>query len=461
MKKIFLKLSIIIACTLSLISNIYAQQNFVWSSNPGGISYDYGQSVAYDTSGNLYVAGYYGMSLQIDNANKYTSAGGSDLFVVKYDTAGKVIWSKSFGGIDADVVNALSLDSRGNIYVSGYFKSANLAFGSNKLVNKGGYDIFLAKLDNNGNVKWAGSYGDKGDDRAYGVANDFNGNVFITGFFASPVITFGSLSLTNTGALDVFLVKFDSLSVPLWAKSGTGTGFDYSYSLAVDKQGSPYICGSFNSAALSFGTTKLVNIANVSAFVAKYSAGGALMWACKAGINSDNVAFSLAVDTFRNCFVAGSFKGATIGFGTTVLSNGGNADIFVVKYDTAGRALWAKGTGGSLEDAAKAVSTDFTGNCYLAGTYRSQSITFGTPMINSGAGKSDVFITEFSPTGDQIWSSTFGSAAGDEQINSINSDLYGKYLYLGGYIGGNVTIEKRSLVNVGNTDVFVAKYRNK
>jgi hypothetical protein len=133
----------------------------------------------------------------------------------------KHLWSKSFGGISDDYGYSVSVDSSGNVYITGYFWSSAIDFGGGALKNAGNWDIFLAKFDSNGNHKWSKRFGGSNYDYGYSVSVDSSGNVCITGHFYSSAIDFGGGSLTNAnnnGTSDIFLAKFDSNGNHKWSK---------------------------------------------------------------------------------------------------------------------------------------------------------------------------------------------------------------------------------------------------
>src|SRR5438034_11536727 len=100
-------------------------------------------------------------------------------------------WAKSGGSISNDYSNATCTDANGNVYVTGTFQGSTITFGSYTLHNvaTGSLDIFIVKYDANGNVLWAKSGGGTGYDYAYGICADVNGNVYITGYFRGPFVT--------------------------------------------------------------------------------------------------------------------------------------------------------------------------------------------------------------------------------------------------------------------------------
>jgi hypothetical protein len=432
-----------------------------WAKSAGSSSYDYARSVVLDSAGNSYVSGYFNTGITFGN-DSYLSNGSSDIYIVKYDRDGNVLWSESAGGTDNDQANSIAVDRYGNSYVAGFFKSSTLVFGSYTLTNAGGNsnDIFVVKYDSEGNVVWAVSTGSTKDDRAVGIAVDTLGNCYVTGWFTSTSLTFGSTTCTNSGGLDVFIVKYDPEGSVIWATSATGTGADYVTSIALDKSSNIYITGYFNSGSLTFGSTVLTKKGNNDMFIVKYKTNGSLKWAKNAGINNDNTGNAIAVDTSGNSYVAGSFKGSTIVFGSTTLTNSGHADIFIVKYDSLGSPVWAKSSGGTLEDAVNAVSTDKFGYCYVAGFFKSTEISFESyTLTNAGSQTSDIFLLEYSPVGDVVWARSAGGTGDDVPISMTTDTL--RNFYIAGYFGSKTMVfDTTTLTNAGTTDMFIAKSNN-
>jgi hypothetical protein len=159
---------------------------------------DYGFGVAVDSSGNVYVTGFTGGGLDGN-----TNAGGADIFLVKYDSAGTKQWTRQLGTTTNDYVHGVAVDSSGNIYVTGETMG-----GLDGNTNAGNWDIFLVKYDSAGTKQWTRQLGTTTNDYGYGPAVDSSGNVYVTGY------TDGALDgNTKAGNWDVFLVKYDSNGV--------------------------------------------------------------------------------------------------------------------------------------------------------------------------------------------------------------------------------------------------------
>ncbi len=202
---------------------------------------------------------------------KYDTAGN---FLWVKEAGGKGTDTGTLGNYGTDV----AVDGAGNIYLSGFFSSTNAHFGDITLTNLQKVDTFLVKHDSSGNVLWARSGGGAGEDRAAGVVVDTQGNSYLAGFFRSTVATFGTIMLTNkssatpgpTGTTrDFFLVKYDSEGNVLWARQTGGTEDDFNVGAAVDAVENVYVTGTFFSSQISFGNTNLNTSGRTDIFIAK------------------------------------------------------------------------------------------------------------------------------------------------------------------------------------------------
>ncbi len=267
-----------------------------------------------------------------------------DILFVKYAPNGTVLWAKSAGGTSDDYVTSVASDVSGNVYVTGYFQSTTITFGSTTLNNAGFRDIFIVKYDTSGTVLWAKSAGVTVDDMGLSVSTDASGNIYVTGAFQSPTITFGTTTLTNadnTGnSWDMFVVKYEATGNVLWAKRAGVTGNDYGTCVATDASGNVYVTGSFDSPTITFGTNTLTNVGYEDIFIAKYDAAGTVLWATSSGSTTYDRAYSIATDTIGNAYVTGCFDSPTITFGTNIITNAGiGQDMFIAKYEGTGTGV--------------------------------------------------------------------------------------------------------------------------
>jgi len=456
MKKTFLLFAVISLLLFSNLNLIAQTPDWLWARVAGGNSYNEAMSIAADDSGNTYVAGYYNIfAWDLPHAN------GTDAFFVKYDPSGNIIWTRSLSSTGTDRVFSIATDKLGHFYIFGYFSGPSIVICddtlTNTVVNK--FDMFVAKYDTNGNCIWVRQVSGAGQDTPTGMAVDSLGNCFITGYHESPTLNFGTQILTNSGGVDIFLAKYDPNGTALWAKSASGSANEYSRSVAVDKFGNSYITGDFNTASISFGGTVLVKTGNQDMFLTKYSSSGNVLWVNHPDGTQDMHGNSVAVDSVANIYIGGSFN-YDITFDTTTLTSSGNLDILLVKYAMDGSFLWAKSVGGTAEDAATTVATDYLGYCYLAGYYNSASITMGVyPLTNNGSGFKDIFVSEYNAAGDVVWAKSIGGLTGDYP-NAIQPVL-SRDVYIAGCLGStSITIGDSTFANAGTTNILVAKSGN-
>ena len=372
-------------------------------------------------------------------------------------------WAKSVGGMGDNKATSVAVDVSGNSYVAGTFNSFSLVFGSTILTNAGNstYDMFLAKYDVNGNVLWAKRAGGLGSDAAYSLAVDASGNTYLAGSFSSSTLAFGSTTLTNVGSYDIFLAKYDVNGNVLWAKNAGGTSSDGALSVAVDASGNTYLAGSFTSSTLAFSSTTLTN-ANVGwddIFLAKYDVNGNVLWAKNAGGMGGDMAYSVSVDVSGNIYLTGGFASPTLAFGSTTLTNSGSTDMFLAKYDANGTVLWAKSTGGTTDDYAFSVSVDVSGNTYLAGSFNSLSIVFGSTALTNAdntGNTNDMFFVKYDATGTILWAKSAGGTNLDEAF-SVAVDASGNIYVAGGFYSPTLAFGSTTLTNAGSSSVFIAK----
>ncbi|HRD00902.1 MAG TPA: SBBP repeat-containing protein, partial [Candidatus Syntrophosphaera thermopropionivorans] len=424
------------------VAKLDSSGNWEWAKKAGGTNYDFSYSIAVDTSGSCYITGEF-----FDYATFgdiiLTSNGSYDIFIAKLDSNGNWLWAKKAGGSSPDFGNGIAVDASGNSYVTGYFGGTTATFGSTTLTTNGGYDIFVAKLDSNGNWVWAKNAGGGSPDFGYGIAVDASGNSYVTGYFQSPNAYFDSTTLTNSGSDDIFVAKLDSNGNWVWAnKAGANKG-DYGYSIAVDASGNSYVTGYFDTSA-TFGLTTLTSNGSSDIFIAKLDSSGNWLWAKNAGGIVSDIGYGIAVDASGNSYVTGYFD-YSASFGSTLTSKGAY-DIFVAKLDSSGNWLWAKNAGGEKYDRGRGIAIDANGNSYVTG-YFDTSASFGSTTLTS-YGSFDIFVAKLDSSGNWLWAKNAGGTNNDMGYD-IAVDASGNS-YVTGYFSGTSTAG----ITFGNITIY-------
>lgn len=424
---------------------------YQWASAYGDAAGQYVQSLAVDSSGNVLVTGGF-MGTVNFGGNALTSAGALDIFVAKFDAAGKHVWSKSFGTAKEQAPLAITTDATGNVYLAGYFVG-DVNFGGGSLVAPGNLfeDAFVAKFDANGTYQWAKNFGDMGAQTARGLAVDASGNVIVVGDF-QQVIDFGGGPLEAAGFddIDVFVAKFNPAGGHIWSHR-YGDGEDQSgEEVTVDASGNVLVTG-FAKGSIDFGKGALTAVPMGSlAFVAKLDSMGSTTWATGYGSNARGL--GIDVDASGGVAVSGAFKGS-IDFGGGSLAGGGSNDtVFIAKFDAAGKHAWSNAFGaGSAQGASVAV--DAKGKVIVGGAF-TETIDLGGPKFTS-AGGFDAFLAKFDSAGCHVWSRQFGNQA-YQQISNVAVDSMGN-IAAAGNLAGDADFGGGPVTAAGD-DVFIAKF---
>ncbi|NJM18155.1 MAG: DUF4114 domain-containing protein [Richelia sp. SM1_7_0] len=241
------------------ISKLDSSGNLVWTQNFDSTSLSSGTDIATDKVGNSYVIGTFLSDVTLGNQT-LLSAGNTDIFLTKLDIDGNIEWSQNLGGTLSDTGNSISLDSAGNIYVTGSFEDT-VSFGDTTLTSNGESDAFIAKLDNNGNIVWAQSFGGTLLDFGNKLSVDDKDNIYFTGSFEDTV-SFGDTTFTSSSENDSFILKLDTDGNILQAEQLGYSLLD----IAASNAGNIYGTGAFEN-TVTFGDTTLTSQGLIDGFV--------------------------------------------------------------------------------------------------------------------------------------------------------------------------------------------------
>jgi hypothetical protein len=370
-----------------------------------------------------------------DVLGKSTTSGGIAVTVSNgTSTGGQLQWVKTgHGGLGTGVTPAnIVMDRSGNTAVGGAFK-ATVDFGGGVLTSAALNDGFIVKYGPQGDFLWAKRFGGYGDDAANDVAFDSSGNLIVVGTFAGANVDFGGISLTSTYnpsqgqdvVPDVFIAKYSPTGSLLWVKSFGGINGEYGRGVAVDGSDNIIMVGALESANVAFGSFTLSSSGSDDIVLAKLSPQGTVLWAKRYGAENPDQAYSITVDRSGDILLGGQSPwGATDLGGGTV--NGG---LFVAKYSGLdGSYKWAKTPGSG---SVFGIATDpNTGNVIVTGRVGGPT-DFGSGPTQSGG----VFLTAYSPSGNNLWAKTFNNStfphAPNDTGNAVSVDASGNIAFTG------------------------------
>ena len=423
----------------------------IWAQSGGGIGLEECWGIAADNSGNVYITGeFYSTSVNFGTHVLYntdTSGYSSDAYFVKYDSLGNILWAKDIGGNGFDKGICIATDKNENVYLVGNFTSPNIVFGIDTFnyIGFGNPNLFIVKYDSTGNIIWAIR-----NNTDYGISfpnitTDKDGNFFLAGDYGQKII-FGTGTLKSTNVdFDLFLAKYNSSGQVIWAKSSHGIGGGaYVFSITSDMSRNIIMTGSFEAKKISFGSDTLINATNIGQYddiyIVKYDQSGNVLWAHGMGGPGLEQGNSVASDFEENIYLVGEFafgyESPFIVFDTITLWNPGGGDgIFIVKYNSSGHALWAKGYPCGGEDG-EAIVISPTGSVYLGGDFICSSWVLGPDTLKttgtSTQGIESVYVAKLispPPINIPIIQQVNSNLANSIYFNStlqINSDLPGK-----------------------------------
>jgi len=369
----------------------------VWSVGFGDAGqYSTGLGVAIDADGCVVVTGKFGGEIDF-GGGPLVARGSSDVFVVKLDADGEHLWSRRFGGEDVDIGSDVAVDDDGNVFLTGQFREL-VDFGGELLASAGDHDMFVAKFAANGVHLWSRRYGGAAKDLANAIAVDGWGDAVVTGSFQGTV-DFGGGSRTSAGYHDIFLLKLDANGNHAWSHSFGGVVNDHGHGVAVDGGDNLLVTGEFRGTA-DFGGGPLTSAGNEDVFVARYDAGGTHQWSRRFGdAYFAQAGFDVAADADGGAIVTGWFWG-TVDLGGGTLTSAGEKDAFIAKYDAVGAHLWSDRFGDTGWDAGFGVDTDVAGNTIVTGAFEVSVDFGGGTLVNPGGpsfGCTDIFAVKFGP----------------------------------------------------------------
>ncbi len=422
----------------------FASQSQVWQWGRMGRCLNgngSGYTVVTDAESNVYVGGnYFGGSIAWGTDTIYNSVPPSlsdAAFIAKYNSAGALLWMKSYGiGDLTGEMMSIAVDASGFIYIAGYFGGSSYILGSDTLLKSevSGSAMFVAKLNDVGDVIWATTpvAADTGGTYVSSIAVDDAGNVYVTGDFANWAV-FGSDTLrddTHSFIDYPFIVKYDGSGNALWAKQSATGNNDGSPRIAVDRHGNAYIAGIYGSPGIVFGSDALATYPGYSSFLVKYNTDGYQIWAKR---NYAAVG-ALGISKAGDAVVIGGFFSDTLITGSDTIIHGSDTTFngFTAKFDPSGSELWAKIITGSYP-YTNAVCVDDADNVYVTGDFGSapgDTINVSGISVECTADGGGIYVAKYTSAGDVIWA-TPASGGGAIPL-SISCDSPGANIFITG-----------------------------
>ncbi|MDZ4757467.1 MAG: PKD domain-containing protein [Bacteroidota bacterium] len=313
----------------------------------------------------------------------------------------------------------------------------------------------------------AAPIGSSQHDEADDVYADDSGNVYMFGSHNAS-ITKGSKTIKNFGGVDNYLIKFDCKGTIVWSQTVGSSGNEVVYFLGMDNDiyGNVYITGGYAGTATltseDGNDQTLTSQGGLDIYVAKYAPSGNLLWTNSFGGSSNDIGHDIAIDNNLNYFITGEFFGSAV-FDTITLSSSGSSDVFLIKSDSTGHALWGIKGSGSGDDVGTSVQIDKTENIIICG-YAGMSgatMTMGSKTTTSSTFHTG-FLARISKSGTCLWMQCLYSSGGNLWLECSVDRL--NNIYTSGYNKGSSTVTSSDNNNIalgsgiGDYDVNIAKF---
>lgn len=392
-------------------------------------------------------------------------------------SASTYTWAAAFSGGNNGEGKGIAVDSSGNVFTTGHFQNTfdfDPGPGTTTASIRGQRDIFISKLDSDGNFVWVKSLGGSVIDEARAMDLDSTGNIYITGDFRGtvdfdPSGSAAGSDLTSAGDFDMFITKRDSAGEFVWSKSFGSTSLDQGYDVAVGSDLKVYTTGQF-SGTVNFDpsgatTTYQLTSSGYDPYISALNSDGAVAWANFVKGPANERGQGVAVDSSNNVFLAGYYGGQNTDFnptGTPSIPNyAGVRDIFLAKYDSNGVFQWVRGIGNTGNDYASDVDVDATGNVYVTGAFVG-TVDFDPStgileLSSSSPDKKDIFVAKFNNSGALLWAKRAGGS-GDDEGYHVDVNPSGNVVttgYFTGTVDFNPGAGTAELTSAGDKDIFV------
>jgi uncharacterized delta-60 repeat protein len=353
-----------------------------WAKTYGGVNDDIAHSIQQTSDGGFIVAG----------ETSSSGAGFVDFWISKLNANGEVVWQKTYGGINDDIAYSIQQTSDGFI-VAGMSSSFGNLFG----------DIWVLKLNANGDVDWQKTYGGSGSNSARCIQQISDG-----------FIVAGETSSSGAGNADFWILKLNSSGNPVWQKTYGGSGVDKIHSIQHTSDG-----------FIVAGETDSFGAGNADFWVLKLDSSGNVLWQKTYGESGYDIAN----------FIQQTSDGGFIVAGETSSFGAGNADFWVLKLDSSGNVLWQKTYGGVNNDITPSIQETLDGGFIVAG----ETSSFG-------AGNADFWVLKLDSAGVIQWEKTYGGSL-SSSANLIRQASDEGYILAG----------ETSSLGAGSADVWILK----
>ncbi len=363
-------LLLIISCRKPTAPSVPSPE-IIWTTTLGGTDNDWGFSVQESSDGKYIIAGY----------TASFGAGYYDVYLIKTHADGETLWTRVYGGVDDDRGFSIQETSDGGYIIAGITHS----FGA------GSYDFYLIKTDENGNALWEKTFGGTDNDWGFSVSETSDGGYIIV----------GNTESYGEGESDVYVIKTDVNGDTLWTKTYGGEKDDVGVSIQKTSDSGYIIAGRTSSFGSGYYDVYLIKIND----------DGDTQWAKTYGGTEDDGGVSVQQTSDGGYIIGGNTKS----YGE------GESDVYLIKIDETGSVLWTITYGGTEDDGCLSIQETSDGGYIVTGF---------TTLSNIPTWNSDVYLIKTDANGNALWVETYGGTKFDIGY-SVQETSDGGYIIAG------------------------------
>lgn len=375
-----------------MIAKFNSGSQLVWAKAIGGDLPSGGTSISLDKDQNIYFSGRFRDSVDFDpGAAEYKlySNGLNDFFAIKLNSNGEFQWARTFGSADNDFIACSVADSKGNLYLTGNFRGAMDFDPSAATVVKtptGLVDLFLLKLDTDGNYQWVVNYGGTDQPTGFFVGLDPYENVVLSGKYhaSSNLNPLGTpVTKTTNGDHVFFVARYSDNGALIDVFTGGGSNTDFAMGTHFTKEHGVFVFGNFQGTAVFDANNSNLNMTSkalIDRFIARYDTNGNCLWRYQMPYTGNQFLYlkSIIADKVGNAYVICEFRDSVDidpGANTQMLYSTGSGDIYIQKINPNGELIWAKQIGSIGTERTYSMELDERQQLYILGSY-SDSCSF-------------------------------------------------------------------------------------
>ena len=424
-----------------------------WALRFGGVGSETPTATAFDTDGDVLVAGSF--NGPVDFGLGQVTPQASDGFVLKIARDGSAVrWVRQFVGLSGEIATDMTVRRGGGALVVGYTTDGSIDFGSGPRTGGGGFDAFIAAYDSDGTPLWSRVDGDSGMQVGISIATSAS-EVVVTGN-TDGTISFGGTAPPISGTVATFGARLAPDGGGLSAFA-FGNNVPYSTDVAVEDNGTSALVGSFIN-TVDVGIATHTAVGGSDAFVVGYQSLGNPIWSRAWGDISLDSLLGAATDGTTLTVVGAVCGTIDVGNGsqtTTCDPAGSEFDMVIARYELAtGAYLWSVTRGNATSDE-RALAVAALPNGFAIGGQFEQTLDFGDVVLTADGTNADAFISLYDGAGTPQWTRQLGSS-GVDITTAVAIDDRGVVAV--GLYAGEATIAGQTLPFAGGNDMFVVLF---